>query len=81
MARFYFDVNDGRTRSVDSDGVTFGSLDEARKAAIRELSLIIRDDLPDGERESYVVSVRDETGTPVYVAMAAVLGETLHALK
>ncbi|MEQ8256803.1 MULTISPECIES: DUF6894 family protein [Roseovarius] len=77
MAHFYFDVNDGRKRSVDDYGVTYNTKDEAKQAAMRELSLIIRDDLPDGERANYVVTVRDETSTPIYVVMAAVMGESL----
>ena len=77
MALFYFDVNDGRQRTVDDTGVELSGFSEARAAAVREIALIIRDDMPDGERESYVVTVRDACGVPIYVATATMLGEAL----
>ena len=77
MPRFYFDINDGRTRTMDNEGHDLESFESARKLAVQELALIIRDDMPDGERESYVVVLRDAQGVPVYVATATMIGEKL----
>ncbi len=77
MQRFYFDINDGRRRTTDSLGEELPSLDHARKMAVRELAHLIRDDMADGQRESYVVTVRDAGGVPVYVATATMLAEPL----
>ena len=74
---YYFDVNDGREGSVDTSGLDCANLEAARKMAVRELAQIIRDEMPDGERESYVVTVRDAEGIPVYFAAATMLGEML----
>ncbi|MHA6344238.1 DUF6894 family protein [Roseivivax sp. CAU 1761] len=75
--RYYFDINDGTGLERDHEGQDLGSLDEAKRAAVQELVLIFRDELPDGQRASFVVSVRDAQGKPVYVATAQVLGEEL----
>ncbi len=74
---FYFDVNNGRERSFDEDGFELDDLEHARKMAVRELAHIIRDEMPNGERESYVVTVRDTDGIPVYIATATMIGEVL----
>ncbi len=63
--RFYFDINDGKRRMTDALGQEMPSLDNSRKMAVRELAHLIRDDMPDGHRESYVVTVRDAGGIPV----------------
>ena len=77
MALFFFDVNDGRERSIDDEGFELDGFEDARKAAVRELAQIIKDELPDGDRTGYVVTVRDGNGIPVYVATATMIGETL----
>ena len=77
MPRFYFDVKNSTAATVDDEGVDFEAFEEAKEAAIRELVSIIKDEVPDGERLSYVVTVRDEEKTPVYVATGMIMGETL----
>jgi hypothetical protein len=79
MPHYFFDINDGHMRTVDPDGQQLPDFEAARKLAVQELAHLIRDDMPDGERESYVVAVRDETGRPVYVATASMIGEMLAA--
>ena len=75
--QFFFDVNDGRERMFDDEGAEFQDLEQARKAAVRELAQIMRDEMPDGARQTYVVTVRDDDGIPVYIATATMLGEDL----
>jgi hypothetical protein len=77
MQRFYFDLNDGKSREVDTTGQELSSPEEARRLAVQELSYMIRDEMHDGEHLSYVVTVRDDDGTPIYVAVAQMLGEHL----
>ena len=77
MERFFFDVNDGSTPSRDTEGQLLASKAEAREMAVRELVLIIRDALPDGDRAGLVVTVRDAEGHPIYFVSASILGEKL----
>ncbi|ETX29208.1 DUF6894 family protein [Roseivivax isoporae] len=77
MGRYYFDIDDGRTRERDPDGQCLPSLWAARNTAVHELALIVRDELPDGDRATYVVVVRDEARVPVIVATASILCEVL----
>jgi hypothetical protein len=79
MPRYFFDINDGHERTVDTEGQQIAGFEAARRLAVQELAHLIRDDMPDGERESYVVTVRDESGRPVYVATASMIGEMLTA--
>lgn len=62
---------------TDAEGVELSSVEVARQEAVRELAQIIRDEMPDGQRESYVVTVRDKAGKPIYVATAMMLAEPL----
>lgn len=77
MARFYFDISDGSGRSVDTEGQELPSAEAARYLAAQELTHLIRDTMPDGERESYVVTVRDGNRVPIYLVTAMMVGESL----
>ena len=77
MERFYFDINDGRTRRTDTEGTILETPEAARSMAVQELAYLIRDEMPDGAREAYVVTVRDEDRRAIYVAMATMLAESL----
>lgn len=77
MTLFYFDINDGKTRSTDHKGHEFSGLEAARKAATVELAEMISDEMPNGGRECFVVTIRDKDRKPVYVTMASMMGEPL----
>lgn len=77
MELFYFDINDGHTRAIDDIGHEYPDIESARRAAVRELALIFRDEVPDGERRQLVVTLRNADGVPIYVATATLLCETL----
>ena len=77
MPLFYFQVNDVQRQKKDSVEMNCANLKEACDVAVRELTQILRDDLPDGQCETYLVTVRNASGVPVYVAMATMLGEVL----
>jgi hypothetical protein len=68
MPRYYFDTADGDHHAPDNVGAEFPDLDVAADEAVRALSDIARDVLPDGDRRDLVTSVRDESGRVVFRA-------------
>ena len=62
MARYYFDVQDGRGFHRDEMGDEFDSFEEAREQAQALLPDIAREELPDGELHVITCDVRDESG-------------------
>ncbi|PYE80845.1 DUF6894 family protein [Pseudoroseicyclus aestuarii] len=77
MPLFYFDINDGTRRRYDTEGQELASFEVATQVAAQELALIIKDEHLGGTRQSYIVTVRDQGGIPVFVATAMMLGEPL----
>ena len=77
MPQFYFDINDGKTRTIDRDGQDLPSFETARDLAFQELAYIIRDEIPNGHILSFVVTVRNEANVPIYVAVSTLIGERL----
>jgi hypothetical protein len=68
MPRFYFDVSDCGVMSPDDEGLVLPDLKAARKEALATLGSIAKDELPDGNRREFVVSIRDGSPKPVLVA-------------
>lgn len=77
MPLFYFDSDDGDQKLIDDIGMEFANIQEAREEAIRSLPDMARDVLPDGDRRSMWVSVRDEHGSQHFRATLSLLGEWL----
>ena len=77
MQRYFFDTDDGSGRISDTEGQVLPSFEAARKLAVEEVAQMIRDEMPDGRQEAYVVIVRDENRWPIYVATALMRGEPL----
>jgi hypothetical protein len=76
MPRFFFDTYDGRHFVVDEEGQELDSLGTAKAHAQRSAVEMAKDELPDGNHRSFVVSVRDEAGKEVLkVALALVVTE------
>jgi hypothetical protein len=74
MPRFFFDTFDGRYFAADEEGQELESLGAAKAQAQRSVVEMAKDELPDGDHRSFVVSVRDETGGEVMrVALALVV--------
>jgi hypothetical protein len=75
MARYYFDVHDGGTHQRDDTGTEFEDLEAVRKAAMRLLPEVARQDLAsDGDRHTFMVLVTNEDGRPVYSATLSYAG-------
>src|SRR5690348_6632226 len=68
MPRFYFDIDDGKRRTSDAEGLECRDLRIVRNTAIAILPDVARDELPDGDRRVFVCKARDEGGTVVFIA-------------
>ncbi len=77
MTRYFFDIDDGERATRDSEGQEFDSREKVRAAAVSALPDIARDELPDGDRREFKVSVRDEAGLYVFRATLALRAEWL----
>ena len=75
--RFFFDVHDGETTTVDQSGLELADLRTARQEAVAALAAIAKDTLPDGARRDFFVEVRDATGRKRLRASISFLLETL----
>ena len=75
MPRYYIDSDDGDLRDIDDDGFDLPGPAEAREMAIDVLPDMAREKLPDGDRRTFSVQVRDERGTVLYSAELALVGE------
>ncbi|MCJ2069195.1 hypothetical protein MKK75_10325 [Methylobacterium sp. J-030] len=75
MARYFFDVIDGRTIS-DEAGIDLPDLAAVRREAVRLLPEIARDEIHkyDCDAQTLALMVRDEAGQPVYIANLSYAG-------
>ena len=71
MARYYFDIRDGRDLLRDDDGSDFNNLDIAVRAAVLSAGEISRNMLAKGNISDVVVEVRDEQHVQVFAATAS----------
>jgi uncharacterized protein DUF6894 len=62
MPRYYFDVRDNGSSSIDEIGLEFASVNEARLEAARALGEMARDTLPGLSVCSISIRVRDDRG-------------------
>jgi uncharacterized protein DUF6894 len=62
MPRYYFDVQDNGSSSIDETGHEFASVNEARLEAAKALGEIARDILPGLSVRQISIEVRDDRG-------------------
>lgn len=75
MPRYFFDIHDTGKIEKDDTGTEFPDLEAVRKAAMKTLPDIARQEIPkDGDQRSFVVLVTDEDGQPVYSATLSFTG-------
>lgn len=75
MARYYFDIHEGRSFIRDSEGTDCAGVDALRVEAMNVLPTIAKDVIPtDGDRQAFTVSVRDENNVTVYTATLTFAG-------
>jgi hypothetical protein len=68
MPRYFFDIDDGEIVTEDDEGLEVDGLAMARDRAIAVLPNIARDVLPDGDRRTFIVTVRNTDGANVFQA-------------
>ena len=75
MPHYYIDSDDGDLSVVDDEGIDLPGPQEARRLAMGTLPDMARAKMPDGDRRSFTVSVRDEDGIVLYTASLELVGE------
>ena len=75
MPRYFIDTDDDDFLLIDRDGVELDSDATARLYAQDALPDMARDKMPDGERRTFVVAVRNEAGEVIYRATLTLRGE------
>jgi hypothetical protein len=70
VARYFFDIHDGRAFLPDPIGQDCVDTDQIRREAMRALPEIARDAIPQrgAEAQAFTVIVRDADSAPVYSA-------------
>ena len=71
MARYFFDVQNGKPPLHDDDGAEFDSLDAAVQAAARSAAEIGTSRLARGDVSDVVIAVRDEQNQRVCTVTAS----------
>ena len=75
MQRYFFDFQDGERLSKDEEGSVLDEDPDMRSEAVRALSEMVKDSLPQGEHSRFVVVARDGNGKPAYRAVLEFHGE------
>lgn len=68
MPRYFIDTPDGQRPLIDNSGQEFPGAEAARRAALDALPDMARDELPNGDRRTFAVSVRDASCRAIYSA-------------
>jgi hypothetical protein len=66
MPRFFFDTHDGEDFTPDREGVELEGLEAATDEAKKTLPEIVKDEMPDGDRRDFTVTVKNEAGQIVW---------------
>ena len=75
MARYYFDIHDGRAFIRDPVGTECAGPADLRFEAMSVLPLIAKDLIPTaGDKQAFTVLVRDESNATVYTATLTFAG-------
>lgn len=75
MPRYFIDSNDDDYLVRDEDGNEMDGPLAARIAALRALPDMTRDRVPDGDRRTFAVTVRNEASEVLYTATLTLVGE------
>jgi hypothetical protein len=66
MPRFFFDIHDGEDFTPDRQGLELDGLEAAKAEAKKTLPEIVKDEMPDGDRRDFTVTVKNEAGQIVW---------------
>jgi hypothetical protein len=78
MPRYFVDTADGEFAFVDSEGFEAPDHQAARRFALAALPDMANDSIPNGDRQRFVVRVRNDKGELVYSATLTLTGEWAH---
>ena len=65
VPRYFFDIHDGDHFTPDHEGVELEGIEAAKTEAKNTLPDIVKDQMPDGDRRDFTVTVREESGQAV----------------
>lgn len=68
MALYFYDIESGEETTRGTEGVEFADREKARRAAIMALLEIAAGELPNGDRQTFRVVMRDDAGRAVFEA-------------
>ena len=77
MPRYFFDIHDGDCFTPDYTGVELESIEAAKDEAKKALPDIVKDELPDGDRRTFVIVVKDEGGHALWRVSLSLAVESL----
>jgi len=75
---FFFDIDDGESRETDGRGSELLDAQAARNAAIAILPDVAREELPDGDRRTFMCKVRDESDNVIFIATLSLVAEWIN---
>lgn len=75
MPHYFIDTYDTGRELADKEGYDVADAEAARRLALASLPDLARDEIPDGDRRTFGVRVRDEQGTVLYSAELALHGD------
>ena len=80
MPRYFFETDDGDVFDDDPEGLELADDAAARTAALQALPDMARDRIFEGDRRTFISTVRDEAGIIIYSAVMNLVGEWHTAL-
>ena len=77
MARYFSDLDDGKTKYVDSVGTELADIKMVPSEAIGFLTAIVKDMRDDADR-TLIVNVRNERGQTIFTTVLTLQSDWLH---
>lgn len=76
MPKLYldFELDDGRSRFRDDEGIDFPDVEAARAEVLRTLGEITKDALPKSDQQAFTALIHNASGDVVYSAKVTVSG-------
>jgi hypothetical protein len=68
MPKYFIDVAEGTHFIEDEVGTILPDRESGRQVALQSLGDMIKEDLPTGENQTFIATVRDEQGEESYCA-------------
>jgi hypothetical protein len=68
MPLYFFDIDDGKRSSRDTEGTELPDREAARREATGILPDIAREELPDGNHRTFICRIRDDQDREIFLA-------------